>query len=149
MGRLETHLIQFLGHKSRTPNGILTGSAIFTQLTCVPNTQTDRHTHTHRTTGDIRSNTPHLCTVCKPCGLIMSVHTCISRASLFTKFFLPCCTAVATMSVRPSDKPRMIYTAVYWSPALTLSDRLHRNIQITNKTLPDVSILTYIFTASS
>ena len=48
------------------------GSAVFAQLTHIP-TYRRTDTHTCNATCDICSNRPHLCTVCRRCGLIIII----------------------------------------------------------------------------
>jgi len=55
-------------HITQLPYGVLSSSAIFAQLTCVTNMQTDRHTEL--ATCYICSNRPHLC---RHCGLIKNI----------------------------------------------------------------------------
>jgi len=50
---------------SQPPNGISIGSAVFAQLTRLPNTQT----HIDHATCDVCSSRPHLCTACRRRGL--------------------------------------------------------------------------------
>ena len=67
------------------PNGIPICSAVFAQFTVVTNTETDIDEHTDH---DIRSKSPHPCTECMRCGLIiiyMYLCSCLCGAVITAK----------------------------------------------------------------